>query len=49
MEDTVLQAREQDYSLVESAVVEAAAEFEKAIGTPVKISIDKQNPLPAER
>ena len=49
MEDTLVQAREQDYSLVQSAVLEATVEFEKSCGMQIKLSIDKENPLPAER
>ncbi len=50
MEDSVLiQAREKDYGLVESAVQEAAAEFKSQIGKDVQVTIDKEHPLPAER
>ena len=49
MENVVLRAREADYSLVQSAMLDAIVEYEKEVGSTVKIEVDKENPLPVDR
>lgn len=44
-----VRARKADYDLVEKAIVEAAKEYKKELGTDVKATIDKENEVPSER
>jgi hypothetical protein len=44
-----VRAREADFDLVETALKEATAEFEKTAGYPVEAEIDKDIPLGADR
>jgi hypothetical protein len=44
-----VRAREADFGLVETALKEATAEFEKTAGYPVEAEIDKDIPLGADR
>jgi V-type H+-transporting ATPase subunit E len=47
--EVLIQAREVDFEKVETAIGEAASQFEKATGQKVKASVDKSNPLPKEK
>lgn len=44
-----IQCRKADVEIVQEAVKEAAAEFEKNAGYSVETEIDTDSPLPAER